>query len=252
MFTLDGGHGGSWERHVTALAMATTRAPRILGGGSERNDGVRLIRSGAKLLAVGHVTGVLSSNGGELRFRFASSGMLGAWSPADEEGAEEFDTAECVALSAVAGHFDRLDRPLLVTTGGRSGLLPFIRYRCMEKAIPFPSLHVSLDGRLTYLHRDVNNWHLDLSDALSSYGANFPLNADDLFALGRNSQSPAPQRRRRTLETEALQILGLFIRFLAVTGKLAPNDLWRGAADLEDALRAASSARVATCPEVSG
>jgi hypothetical protein len=196
----------SWEgRNVTALAMrTTTESSRVIAG---RIDPCR-----TKIASVGHATGTLIEDGSSWRMRLTSVGILGR--DCGNTSVTTIDD-ERVLLEEFTQHLGQLDRPLIVTCGGRSGLLPLVRYRCLAHRMRAPILTTSISNRLVYFDRWDNNWHVDISDHLATHGATHPLTLEELCSLcGVENRTPttavAPQRA-------ALAIFELFGRLITLS-----------------------------------
>jgi hypothetical protein len=203
----------SWEgRNVTALAVHTTpESSRVIAG---RIDPCR-----TKIASIGHATGTLVIDGSSWRMRLTSVGVLGR--DCGNASVTTFDD-ERVLLEEFTQYLGRLDRPLIVTCGGRSGLLPLVRYRCLAHRVRAPILATSISNRLVYFDRWDNNWHVDISDHLSTHGATRPLTLEELCSLcSVDNRTPTTATAS---QRAALAIFELFGRLAVLSGRLCAAD----------------------------
>ena len=82
-------------------------------------------------------------------------------------------TEESSEEELVKGFFQYMARntPRLVSYNGRGFDLPVLKYRAMKHAISAPWLHQSGDKWNSYTSRYSPDWHCDLIEVLSDYGA---------------------------------------------------------------------------------
>ncbi len=73
-------------------------------------------------------------------------------------------------LQGFFGYFERL-KPRLVSFNGRGFDLPVLKYRAMKHGVSASHLHQAGDKWNSYTSRYALNWHCDLQDVLSDYGA---------------------------------------------------------------------------------
>jgi len=73
----------------------------------------------------------------------------------------------------VAGFFKYFDKtkPRLVSYNGRGFDLPVLKYRAMAHGVQAPALHLTGDKWNSYTSRYSTDWHCDLLETLSDYGA---------------------------------------------------------------------------------
>lgn len=85
----------------------------------------------------------------------------------------------------IRGFFDKLNRnlPRLVTFNGKMFDLPVLKYRAMLYDIPCRGLHRSGDKWNSYSSRYSMDWHCDLIDAFSDYGASAKVKMNEVCAL---------------------------------------------------------------------
>ncbi|MFI4983806.1 MAG: 3'-5' exonuclease [Rickettsiales bacterium] len=85
----------------------------------------------------------------------------------------------------IKGFFDKLNRnlPRLVTFNGKTFDLPVLKYRAMLYDIPCRGLHRSGDKWNSYSNRYSMDWHCDLIEAFSDYGASAKVKMNEVCAL---------------------------------------------------------------------
>jgi len=79
-------------------------------------------------------------------------------------------------------YFERL-RPRLVSFNGRGFDLPVLKYRAMAHGISAPWLHQSGDKWNSYASRYSWDWHFDLLDQLSDYGASARIKLNEVCSV---------------------------------------------------------------------
>ena len=80
------------------------------------------------------------------------------------------DFGEKKLLQGFFQHFERT-RPRLVSFNGRGFDLPVLKYRAMVHGVPAPALHDKTNKWENYTVRYAADWHCDLMEVLSDYGA---------------------------------------------------------------------------------
>lgn len=82
------------------------------------------------------------------------------------------------------GFFTYLERikPRLVSFNGRTFDLPVLKYRAMVHGIAAPWLHKSGDKWNSYGYRYATDWHCDLLDVLSDFGASARVKLNEVCA----------------------------------------------------------------------
>lgn len=82
------------------------------------------------------------------------------------------------------GFFTYLERqkPRLVSFNGRTFDLPVLKYRAMVHGISSPWLHKSGDKWNSYGYRYATDWHCDLLDVLSDFGASARVKLNEVCA----------------------------------------------------------------------
>lgn len=232
---------GLWERDVLALSVVP-----VIPQGSSPDDASRdaswLIRHDARIGAIGMANGILAGDGQEIRLRLVDVMHLtipirGSPCPAAVSKAEE---QEAVLLHGFADQISRLEKPLIVTVGGRAMDLPFVRYRAFAKEIPLSGLHTWLNGRLNVFDRFDMNWHIDLADLLSATGASPPLTFPELCVLAGLSRSTTDENV--AADIEALRVFAIFVRSLRIFGMLSHHE-YRGAEQTLESYKRSRSAQ---------
>ncbi len=79
-------------------------------------------------------------------------------------------------------YFERL-RPRLVSFNGRGFDLPVLKYRAMVHGISSPWLHQAGDKWNSYSSRYSADWHCDLMDQLSDYGASARVKLNEVCSV---------------------------------------------------------------------
>ena len=79
-------------------------------------------------------------------------------------------------------YFER-QRPRLVTYNGRSFDIPVLKYRAMAHGIAARWLHKAGDRFSNYSYRYSREWHCDLMDVLSDFGASRSVKLDEVSRL---------------------------------------------------------------------
>ena len=94
-------------------------------------------------------------------------------------GEASFDEARLLQ-----GFFTYLERqkPRLVSFNGRTFDLPVLKYRAMVHGISSPWLHKSGDKWNSYGYRYATDWHCDLLDVLSDFGASARVKLNEVCA----------------------------------------------------------------------
>ena len=83
------------------------------------------------------------------------------------------------------GFFQFFERtkPRLVTYNGRSFDIPVLKYRAMLHGVPASWLYKAGDRYSNYSYRFNAEWHLDLMDVLSDFGASRAVKLDEVCRL---------------------------------------------------------------------
>jgi predicted PolB exonuclease-like 3'-5' exonuclease len=144
--------------------------------------------------------------------------------------------------------FDRRE-PLLVTWNGRGYDLPVLRQRALIKAIPTPRWFQAGNRYENYSYRYSSNWHCDLMDQLSDYGT-CTKTAMDLIAKamglpGKNGngaeveamyEASEIERIAAYCECDVLNLYGIYLRWLLVTGQMDGGGYKRSQSQLAEFL----------------
>lgn len=85
-------------------------------------------------------------------------------------------------LEGFFGYFERL-KPRLVSFNGRGFDLPVLKYRAMAHGIAAPWLYGAGDKWNSYQSRYSTDWHCDLLETLSDYGASARVSLDEVCAV---------------------------------------------------------------------
>jgi predicted PolB exonuclease-like 3'-5' exonuclease len=80
------------------------------------------------------------------------------------------------------GGFEQL-RPQLVSFNGRGFDLPVLKYRAMRNFVSVPLLHDKSNKWENYAVRYASNWHCDLLEVLSDYGASPRVTLDEICTV---------------------------------------------------------------------
>ena len=94
----------------------------------------------------------------------------------------EADYDEAKLLQAFFIYFER-SKPRLITYNGRTFDLPVLKYRAMLHGIRTPWLYRAGDRYSNYGYRYSSEWHYDLMDILSDFGASPAPKLDEIARL---------------------------------------------------------------------
>ena len=95
-------------------------------------------------------------------------------------GEETYD--EKRLLQGFFSYFERL-KPRLVSFNGRGFDLPVLKYRAMVHGISAPSLNLAANKWEHYTSRYAVDWHCDLLEALSDFGASARVKLNEVCAV---------------------------------------------------------------------
>lgn len=161
-------------------------------------------------------------------------------------------------ISKFWNFFDRRE-PLLVTWNGRGYDLPVLRQRALIKGVPTPRWFQAGNRYENYRYRFSANWHCDLMDQLSDYGA-CAKTGMDLFAKamglpgkiggsGREVEAMFEAGEIESIaaycENDVLNLYGIYLRWLTVTGQMKNAGYERSQAQLAEYLGASETAHYA-------
>lgn len=136
--------------------------------------------------------------------------------------------------------------PLLVTWNGRGYDLPVLRQRALIKGIPTPRWFQAGNRYENYRYRYSANWHCDLMDQLSDYGASSKPSMD-LFAKAMGLpgkfngdgaevesmfEAGQVQEIAAYCECDVLNLYGIYLRWLMVTGQMESSGYERSQVQL--------------------
>jgi predicted PolB exonuclease-like 3'-5' exonuclease len=163
-------------------------------------------------------------------------------------GTEKSDEKELVA-----GFFQFVERhkPRLVSFNGRTFDLPVLKYRAMKHGIAARFLYASGDKWNSYTSRYASDWHCDLLEVLSDFGASARVKLDEVCAvMGFPGKFGIEGSRvadlfdggkikdiRDYCETDVLNTYLVYLRHQLHTGTLAPDSYNRAVADLVELIK---------------
>lgn len=155
------------------------------------------------------------------------------------------DYDEKTLLQGFFQHFERL-KPRLVSFNGRTFDLPVLKYRAMKHGIAAPFLHQAGDKWANYGSRYSSDWHCDLLEVLSDYGASARVKLNEVCAamgfpgkFGTEGSQVAAlvdegriQEVRDYCETDVLNTYLVYLRWKLHTGALSAEGYDRAVADV--------------------
>ncbi|GAB6052163.1 3'-5' exonuclease [Magnetospira thiophila] len=159
----------------------------------------------------------------------------------------------------VAGFFQFIEKQKsrLVSFNGRGFDLPVLRYRAMVHGISAPYLYQSGDKWNSYTSRYSDDWHCDLMEVLSDYGASARVKLNEVCAvlglpgkLGMDGSKVAEsydngdiQGIRDYCETDVLNTYLVYLRHMLHRGWMTPDGHDRAVADVLSYLQAEAAER---------
>ncbi len=166
------------------------------------------------------------------------------------------DYDEKTLLQGFFQHFERI-RPRLVSFNGRSFDLPVLKYRAMIHGIAAPALHDKTNKWENYGARYAADWHCDLLEVLSDYGASARIKMNEACAalglpgkVGVDGSQVAGmfddgrvQEIRDYCETDVLNTYLVYLRRQLHTGILVLEAYNRAVADVIEYIKAEMEAR---------
>ena len=169
-------------------------------------------------------------------------------------GEEDWDEAR---LLAAFWRFFEAGRYRVVTWNGRAFDMPTILARSMMHGIEAPAWFRRGTKWEGYRHRFAPDWHTDLMDATSEYGAAQRMTLDEAAAaiglpgkLGEHGSQVAAMvaagemgRVRAYCETDCVNLFALYLRWAHLTGRTDAAAHDRAILDLEDYLDRGREAR---------
>lgn len=157
--------------------------------------------------------------------------------------------AKASEAELVAGFFQWIDKthPRLVSYNGRGFDLPVLRHRAMVHGIAAASFHATANKWENYTSRYAQDWHCDLQEALTDFGAaSRALRLNEVCAVlglpgkfGIDGADVAPlcdagrlDEVRDYCETDVLNTYLVYLRYQLTRGLLAAADHDRAVADV--------------------
>lgn len=169
-------------------------------------------------------------------------------------GTEKSDEKELVA-----GFFQFVERhkPRLVSFNGRTFDLPVLKYRAMKHGIAARFLHAAGDKWNSYSSRYAADWHCDLLEVLSDFGASARVKLDEVCAVmgfpGKIGVSGGDVAGmfdagqigaiRDYCETDVLNTYLVYLRYQHHTGTLGTDGYNRAVADIVGLIEAEGAER---------
>jgi 3'-5' exonuclease len=157
-------------------------------------------------------------------------------------------TVDADEKTLLTGFFRYLERhrPRLVSFNGRTFDVPVLKYRAMVHGISCPWLHLSGDKWNNYHSRYSLDWHCDILDGLSDFGASAKVKLNEVcaaFALpgkvGVDGSQVMPMYDRGELaairnycETDVLNTYLVYLRWQMHRGLLRMTDYNKAVADV--------------------
>lgn len=159
----------------------------------------------------------------------------------------------------VAGFFQFFDRhkPRLVSFNGRGFDLPVLKYRAMKHGIAAGFLHGAGDKWNSYTSRYSADWHCDLFEVLSDYGASARIKLNEVCAVmgfpgkfGTEGSKVAEMHDagriaeiRDYCETDVLNTYLVYLRHKQHTGTISTDAYNRAIADIISLIEAEGADR---------
>lgn len=137
-------------------------------------------------------------------------------------------------------------KPRLISFNGRTFDLPVLKYRAMVHGIAAPWLYQSGDKWSNYQQRYSLDWHCDLLEALSDFGASARIKLNEVCSvlglpgkIGVDGSQVMPmydegrlQEIRDYCETDVLNTYLVYLRFMQHRGTLSPESYQKAIADI--------------------
>ena len=169
-------------------------------------------------------------------------------------GQADFD--EHKLLQGFFRHFERV-RPRLVSFNGRGFDLPVLKYRAMAHGVQAPALHDKSNKWENYGSRYAADWHCDLIEVLSDYGASARVKLNEVCSVmgfpgkfgvdGSKVAGMVDEGRvgevRDYCETDVLNTYLVYLRWQLHTGALTTDGYDRAVADVIAYIEAEMEAR---------
>jgi len=159
-------------------------------------------------------------------------------------------------LQGFFGYFERL-KPRLVSFNGRGFDMAVLKYRAMVHGVAAPWLYEAGDKWSSYQSRYAADWHCDLLDVLSDYGASARVSLDEVCAAlgfpGKVGVSGADVAQmvdegriedvRNYCETDVLNTYLVYLRLMAHRGTVTVDGYNAAVADIVSLIEAEGAAR---------
>ncbi len=159
-------------------------------------------------------------------------------------------------LQGFFGYFERL-RPRLVSFNGRGFDLAVLKYRAMAHGVAAPLLHDTTNKWENYMARYATDWHCDLMEALSDFGASARIKLNEVCSVlglpgkfGVDGAQVAPmfddgriEEIRNYCETDVLNTYLVYLRYQHHRGVLSTEAHDRAVADVISLIEAEGAAR---------
>lgn len=152
----------------------------------------------------------------------------------------------------IKGFFTHLSKKMyrLISYNGRTFDLPVLKYRAMKYGIPVPWLYKSGDKWNNYNQRYSLDWHCDLLEAFSDFGASARCKMNEICAImgipgkiGVDGSQVAPmfdqgriKEIRDYCETDVINTFLLYLNYQAHTGTLTKENFLNCNLDLKNYL----------------
>ncbi|MEK9754815.1 MAG: 3'-5' exonuclease [Rhodospirillaceae bacterium] len=163
---------------------------------------------------------------------------------------------EVQLLQGFFQYFERL-KPRLVSFNGRGFDLPVLKYRAMAHGISAPWLHLAGDKWNNYSSRYSLDWHCDLIEQLSDFGASARVKLAEVAAVfglpgkfGIDGSQVAGlvdagdvQAVRDYCETDVLTTYLVYLRFMLHRGTMTKDGHNRAVADVVTLIETEGAAR---------
>ena len=159
-------------------------------------------------------------------------------------------------LQGFFSYFERL-RPRLVSFNGRGFDLPVLKYRAMKHGVSASHLHQAGDKWNSYTSRYALDWHCDLQDVLSDYGASARIRLNEVCAVmgfpgkfgvdGSQVAGLFDDGRlgdiRDYCETDVLNTYLVYLRHMLHRGSMTPDGYNKAIADIVALIEAEKETR---------
>ncbi|MDA1090216.1 MAG: 3'-5' exonuclease [Proteobacteria bacterium] len=159
-------------------------------------------------------------------------------------------------LEGFFGYFERL-KPRLVSFNGRGFDLPVLKYRAMVHGVAAPWLYDAGDKWNSYTQRYSPDWHCDLLDVLSDFGASARVSLDEVCSVmgfpgkfgvsGGDVTAMIDDGRidevRHYCETDVLNTYLVYLRLMRHKGTIPVDGYNAAVADIVSLIESEATAR---------